>query len=50
MIAQVTDGRNFDAVVAVNDDMVIGVLHALREQGIKVPEDTAVAGFDNTSR
>ncbi len=34
------------AVVAVNDYCAIGVMSALREAGIRVPEDVSVAGFD----
>ncbi len=37
----------FDAVQAVNDQTAIGALKALMEQGIRVPEDVAVTGFDN---
>ena len=39
-----------DAVFAANDAMAIGCLHALREarpEGIEVPEEIAVAGFDD---
>jgi LacI family transcriptional regulator len=35
------------AVFAANDAMAIGALSALREAGIRVPEDIAVAGFDD---
>lgn len=35
------------AVVAANDEMAIGVLTALREQGIAVPTQMAVVGFDD---
>ncbi len=37
----------FDAVVAVNDNMAVGAIHALQTQGIKVPSDVAVVGFNN---
>jgi len=40
-------GAGFDAIFAVNDMTAIGALKALREKGRKVPEDVAVAGFDN---
>ena len=35
------------AVFAANDSMAIGALSALREAGVKVPEEIAVAGFDD---
>lgn len=36
-----------DAVFAANDAMAIGCLSAFREHGIRVPEDVALAGFDD---
>jgi len=36
-----------DAWMALNDATALGVLQALKEQGIRVPEDTAVTGFDD---
>ena len=36
-----------DAVFAANDAMAIGCLSAFREHGIRVPEDIALAGFDD---
>lgn len=35
------------AVFAANDSMAIGVISAFREAGIVVPEDIALAGFDD---
>ena len=35
------------AVFAANDNMAIGLLSALREAGVEVPGDMAVAGFDD---
>jgi LacI family transcriptional regulator, galactose operon repressor len=35
------------AIVCVNDFMAIGVLRELREQGLRIPEDVSVSGFDN---
>ncbi len=37
----------FDAVYAVNDACAIGAIRALKEKGRNVPEDVAVAGFDD---
>ena len=37
-----------DAVACANDQMAIGLCKALNEQGIRVPEDIAVVGFDST--
>ncbi len=39
--------RRFDALFAANDNMAIGALQALRRAGLRVPEDVAVAGFDD---
>lgn len=36
-----------DALFAANDSMAIGALSALLESGVRVPEDVAVAGFDD---
>ncbi|MFL5575542.1 MAG: LacI family DNA-binding transcriptional regulator [Gemmatimonadaceae bacterium] len=36
-----------DALFAANDSMAIGALSALREGGVRVPEEVAVAGFDD---
>ena len=36
-----------EAIVAANDDLVLGVLMALQARRIRVPGDIAVVGFDN---
>ena len=36
-----------DAILAVGDDVGIGVIKYLKSAGIRVPQDVAVVGFDN---
>ena len=38
-----------DAVFVANDLMALGALHALRDAGLRIPEDVAVVGFDDSS-
>ncbi|MFE4196217.1 LacI family DNA-binding transcriptional regulator [Paenarthrobacter sp. NPDC056912] len=40
-------GVAFDAVFGLNDALALGALHELLVRGKKVPEDVAVAGFDD---
>ena len=47
VIEALKDGTRFDAVQASNDQAAVGALKALREYGLRVPEDVAVTGFDN---
>ena len=39
-------GRSFTALFAMSDVMAIGVIRALNDRGLKVPEDVSVMGFD----
>lgn len=40
-------GVPFTALVVGNDQMALGALRALRERGLRVPEDVSVVGFDD---
>lgn len=37
----------FTAVIAYNDNMAVGVIHELNAQGLRVPQDISVIGFDD---
>ena len=39
-------GRTFTALYAAADVMAIGAVRALKEAGLRVPEDVSVVGFD----
>lgn len=39
--------KKFDGVVCASDEVAMGVINALREKNIKVPEDVNVIGFNN---
>ena len=41
---------DFDAIVALNDEMAFACMDVLKMYGIKVPEDVAVTGFDDELR
>lgn len=41
-------GVRFTAVAACDDNSAIGAMEAIREAGLRVPEDIAVIGFDDT--
>ena len=48
MSASIENGDiDFDAVACANDLMAIGVVEALNDANIKVPEQVAVSGFDD---
>jgi LacI family transcriptional regulator len=36
-----------DAIFAANDLLALGAIQAIREQGLRLPEDIAVMGFDD---
>lgn len=35
------------AIICFNDDIAIGAMHEIHRQGLRVPEDISVVGFDN---
>jgi DNA-binding LacI/PurR family transcriptional regulator/signal transduction histidine kinase len=46
MTAILDGGLPFNALFCVNDRMALGAVDILRERGLRVPQDVAVAGFD----
>lgn len=42
----IASGRRFTALFAAADVMAIGAIRALRDSGLRVPEDVSVMGFD----
>ncbi len=49
MIDWLRRGLSFDAIFPGDDDAATGVMIALREAGLNVPDDVAVVGFDDLS-
>jgi Transcriptional regulators len=47
VLALLDRGLRFDAVFGASDLIAIGAMRALAERGLKVPDDIAVAGFDD---
>jgi DNA-binding LacI/PurR family transcriptional regulator len=39
--------EHFDAIFAASDLIALGAMHALRDQGVSIPEEAAVIGFDD---
>lgn len=40
--------RGYDGIIALNDLMAIGAILAIREIGLRIPQDIAVVGYDDT--
>lgn len=49
VIAKPSDVK-FDAIVAANDDMAVGIINAFNDIGVRVPEDVKVIGFDDSTK
>lgn len=46
---QIASGdQPFTALVVGSDSMALGALRALRERGLRVPEDVSIVGYDNS--
>jgi DNA-binding LacI/PurR family transcriptional regulator len=43
----IADRVKFDGVVFANDDMAFGGLTALKQHGVRVPDDVSIVGFDD---
>ncbi len=39
--------KTFSAIFASNDQMALGAIQALRERGLRVPDDVSVVGYDD---
>ncbi len=47
MLELLSRGVDFSAVLAYNDLVAIGALAMCREEGVRIPEDVSIIGFDN---
>lgn len=45
----VESNKKFDSIICASDEIAIGAINALRENGINVPEDVSVIGFNNNA-
>ena len=45
----IVSGGRFDAVFAASDAMALGAMSAIRRSGLRVPEDVAVVGYDDSA-
>ncbi|ALC82040.1 MULTISPECIES: catabolite control protein A [Bacillus] len=41
-------GKKPTAILASTDEMALGVIHAVQDSGLSIPEDIEIMGFDNT--
>ena len=47
LAGRIRAGEDITAVFLANDQMALGVLAALHEEGLEIPEDVSVVGFDD---
>ncbi|MGY1704109.1 LacI family DNA-binding transcriptional regulator [Geodermatophilus sp. SYSU D00697] len=47
LAARIRDGEEITAVFLANDQMALGLLAALHEEGLEAPRDVSVVGFDD---
>ena len=46
--ARLAEDRDMTAIFAANDQMALGAIAALRDRGVRVPEDVSVVGVDDS--
>ena len=44
----IKSGKKVDAIVAYNDQIAFHLIKAIRELGLKVPQDISITGYDNS--
>jgi len=47
VVSSFLKNKKYDSIFCISDELAMGVINELREQGIRVPEDISVIGFDN---
>ncbi|XGU20145.1 substrate-binding domain-containing protein [Rhodococcus sp. 3Y1] len=48
-LLDVPESRRPDVILAMSDELALGVLDAIRELGLALPDDVAVVGWDDTT-
>ncbi|MBZ0306483.1 MAG: substrate-binding domain-containing protein [Anaerolineae bacterium] len=47
VMSLLSNGAKFTGLVIANDQMALGAIAALNEQGFRIPEDVSIVGFDD---